>query len=344
MGNMRDKKGMQNEIFIDWITASQFHPEGGLPVLSGGIVVQYDATGIPRFERNQPASITGSHDSRIRIGCDGYRVSLSGNAGRFSRQNNLYNYNWEFTKKACNRILLDIGLPAFTTSKGIEGNQEYRRGAVVSRLDITANYRCSTELRARSVIAFLTTKSFARMRKGHSGDESVWWANTRHMIKAYIKHIEMLHHGIQKDDPSYLHALENAIVRVELELKKRTLSELKLNDWGDISQEKLECLFRENTTLLNGIDAESDIFTIEAIPIKSRIYASAWLAGKDVKSLSTNGTFYRHAKILREYGIDITEIKNVKILPVKTRFIDLIPLKPPDWYAEQNEFKNLKVI
>lgn len=333
---------MNNEIFIDWVTASQFHPQGGLPVLSGGLVVQYDATGIPRFERNQPACITGSYDSRLRIGCDGYRISISGNVGRFSRENNLYNYNWEFTKKAINRILLDIGLPAFTPSTGIKENENFRRGAVVSRLDVTCNYGCGTELRARSVIAFLTTKSFSRMKKGHSGDESVWWANTRHMLKAYIKHLEMKHHGISEDDPSYQHALEQAIVRVELELKKRTLSELEMNDWSDITQEKLEALFYENTTLLNGIDADSDVFTLDALPPKSRIYASAWLAGQNVRALVPNGTFYRHAKILREHGIDITEIKNVKALPVKTRFIDLVPLKPPDWYAEQNKFNPLK--
>lgn len=180
------------------------------------------------------------------------------------------------------------------------------------------------------------------MKKGHSGDESVWWANTRHMLKAYIKHLEMKHHGISEDDPSYQHALENAIVRVELELKKRTLSELELNDWADITQEKLEALFYENTSLLQSLDADSDIFTLEVLPQKSRIYASAWLAGQDVRAITSRATFFRQAKILRDYGIDITEIKNVKQLPVKTRFIDLVPLKPPAWYAEKNKFDPMK--
>ena len=333
---------MNNEIFIDWVTASQYHSQGGLPILSGGLIVQYDPAGIPRFERNQSASIEGSYDSRLRVGCDGFRVSISGNVGRFSRQNNLYNYNWEFTKKALNRILLNIGFPAFTASTGVEGQQNFKRGAVVSRLDITCNYGCGNELRARAVIASLTEKSISRMKKGNSGDESVWWANTRHMLKAYIKHLEMKHHGISEEDPSYMHAVENAIVRVELELKKRTLSELNLNDWADITQQKLEKLFHENTTLIQNIDADSDIFTLETLPPKSRIYASAWLDGRDVRAITSRATFFRQAKILREHGIDISEIKNVKKLPVKTRFIDLVPLKPPGWYAEDNKFEPLK--
>ncbi|WP_176969814.1 hypothetical protein [Nitrosomonas sp. Nm33] len=41
------------------------------------------------------------------------------------------------------------------------------------------------------------------MKKGRSGDESGWWSNTRHKIKAYIKHIEMEKHGMKTDDPVY---------------------------------------------------------------------------------------------------------------------------------------------
>lgn len=335
---------MNNAIFTDWLTASQLHPEGNLPILSGGLIVQYDAQGVPRYERNQSASFTGSYESKIRIGCDGFRVSLSGNVGRFSRQNNLYNFGWDDTKKSCNRILADIGLPIFTASTGVEGSTTFRRGAVVSRLDITCNYATGSENIARAAVQYLASKSLSRMKKGHSGTDSVWFANTRHMLKAYIKAAEMLAHGCEKDDPSYMYALEQGLLRVELELKKRFLSDEKMNDWADITQEKLEALFHESTSLLKGIDTNSDIFTLDEIPLRSRVHASAWLAGQDLKGLLSNGAFYRQAKILRDFGIDITEKRNVKQFPVKVRFLDLKPTVAPDWYQEQNKYSDLRLV
>lgn len=336
---------MKNENFVDWITASQLYPKGGLPVLSGGLIVFYDAQGLPRSERNQSAGITGSHDSRIRVGCDGFRVSISGNVGRFSRQDNLYNFGWEGTKQAVNRILADIGLPVFTGSKGIKGEADFQRGAVVSRLDITCNYATGNELLARAVIAWLATRSMSRMKRGNSGDESVWFANTRHMIKAYIKHLEMLAHGCEDTDKSYLYAKELGLLRIELELKKRLLGELKMNDWDDITQEKLESVFRESTSFLNEIDTSYDNFTLLDVPESSRIYASAWLAGQDLRALLKERTFYRQAKILRDCGLDVYQKRaELKQFPIKARVIDLKPTVAPDWYVNERNHSGLRLV
>lgn len=325
---------MNNEIFVDWLTASQFHPKGGLPVLTGGVVVWYDAQGIPRLERNKPASIKGSYETRLNIGCDGFRVSVSGNVGRFSRSDNLYNFGWDRTLQAVNRILMDCELPVFTPSSGVFGSSDYTRGAVVSRLDITCNYSTSSELSARSVIATLARKSFARMKKGNSGDESVWFANTRHMIKAYLKSAEMLAHGCDVDDVVYQFAKEHGLLRVELELKKRLLSDMKMNNIEDISQEKLERYFKETTSFLNNVEIDCQQRDISEIPLRSRVYASAWLAGQDMKGLLSNGTLYRQANILKQYGFDILTPRNIVNLPVKTRVIELTATKAPDWYIK----------
>jgi hypothetical protein len=328
---------MQNEIFIDWVTVSQHFKKGGLPILSGGVIVFYDAQGNPRSERNQSTSITGSHDTRLRIGCDGYRLSLSGNIGRFSRKDNLYNFGWEQTKYAINGVLASLGFPTFSPSKGIEGHQDYERGAVFSRLDITCNYATGNELQARQAIRWLGSQSIARSKKGISGDESVWWANTRHMLKAYIKHLEMLAHGALEDDESFIHARDLGILRVELELKKRTLSELHLNDWGNITQEKLEQVFHENTALLHKIDNSNEANILDIIPKSSRVYASCWLQGQDLKGLLAERTLYRHAKVLREYGIDILSERNITQLKTKPRILELVPTVAPDWYIAREK-------
>jgi len=323
-----------NEVFIDWITASQNHQEGGLPIITGGVVVHYDASGIPRLERNCAASFTGSHGTSIRVGCDGFRVSLSGNVGRFGRENNLFNFGWEGTKEACARILTDVGLPIFTASSGIKEHENYKRGAVVSRLDITANYATGSETQARAAIRWLGERSISRMKRGQAGDESVWWSNTRHMFKTYIKHIEMLAHGVEKENIAYQWCKDRGVVRVEMELKKRLLSDLGLNDWDTLSQKKIEELFHDHTQILKAVDRSDELDLIDSLPIRSRIYASAWLAGKDLRDLAGQATLYRHSKILREYGLDILHVRNVNQLPVRVRIVDMKPLSVPDWYQQ----------
>lgn len=326
---------MKNGAFIDWLTASQHHPAGGLPIVSGGVFVEYDAQGIPVFERNRRTRIRGSFDTTVSVSCDGFRVSLSGNVGRFNRKDNLFNLGWEQTKFACNRILDSFGLPAFTTTAacpkyyGLE-----TRGAVISRLDITTNYSTGNEFQARAFIGWLASRSISRMRRGNSGSDSVWWSNTRHMLKAYIKHLEMAAHGSKSDDEVFKLCRDSGVVRVEIELKKRLLSELGLNDWADVSDSALEQLFLDETAIFRSVDRSNEADILQEIPLRARALACAWLAGQDVSCLVSRATFFRHAKCLREYGLDILQPRNVQNFPVKVRVIDLQALDIPEWYEE----------
>jgi len=171
------------------------------------------------------------------------------------------------------------------------------------------------------------------MKRGQAGDESIWWANTRHMLKAYIKHCEMLKHGSSKDDEMVNWLREQGVVRVEIELKKRLLSELGLNDLVNLSDEKLMRIYDEQLEPFKRADRSGDEDILDALPRKSRVYAAAWLSGQDMKEMASQATLYRHAKILRECGIDILQPRNVERFPVKVRFVDLQPLARPDWYS-----------
>lgn len=328
-------------IFCDWITVSEFHRSGGLPILVSGITATFDAFGNCRFERGLSASVAGSYDSAVRVQCDGYRVWLSGNVGRFNRQDNLFNFGWPGTVAACNRILARLGLPALgsSTSSGQQsglaagsgdGASASIRGAIVSRLDLTCNYRTGSDAQARAVIRWLSGRSVARMKRGYSGDESVWWSNTRHMLKAYRKGAEMRKHG--GDEQAIAWAEENGIVRVEVELKKRALHDLGFSGFESITQESLEAIFADQTEIFRRVDMSDEPDILSAIPARSRAIAAAWMAGVDVRGMLTNGTLYRHAKVLREYGIDILEHRSVERFPVRVRVVDLEPVAVPDWY------------
>jgi hypothetical protein len=327
------------QIFIDWITVSQHHFEGGLPFITDGVTVSYNSTGVPVFERNKSTSVLGSYETGVRVGCDGFRVALSGNPGRFSRKDNVFNHGIAGTIIACNRILAELALPPFTNGNdgqagfsGASTLNHTRRGAVVSRLDVTCNYKTGSETSARAFIRWLAGRSVSRMKRGQAGDESVWWANTRHMLKAYIKHIEMIKHGTRDDDRMYQWLKTQGVVRVEIELKRRLLQELGLKDLGNITDAKLTEIYESQIEPFKRADRSSDSELLEALPYKSRLYAAAWLAGEDMRTLLSSATLYRHAKILREHGIDILAARNVERFPVQVRYIDLEPLCMPDWY------------
>jgi len=130
-------------------------------------------------------------------------------------------------------------------------------------------------------------------------------------------------------------ATDSGIVRVELELKRRELQERGLRDIGDITQEKLEAVFLEHLEPFRRVDSSDESDILAAIPSRSRAYAAAWLAGQDVRLLCSQATLYRHARLLREYGLDILEQRNIERFPVKVRVIDLVPCSVPDWYLKR---------
>lgn len=337
---------MANEIFIDWLTISQLHTSEELfPIFTGGINVDYDPNGNARFERVRPAHFSGSHETRISLKSDGRHISLSGNVGRFSRKDNLFNCGWGRTFEKCNRILQSKGLPAFNAGKiGHAIGEPGAPSARVSRIDLTANFATGSESQARHLIKWLATRSVSRMKKGRAGDESVWWVNSRHMLKAYIKHIEMLKHGCAEDDPVYLWCKEQGVVRVEIELKRRLLNDLDMMEISKISDEKLIQVFHEQTEIFNAVDRSDEPDILDAIPTKSRVHAAAWMAGQDLKQFMSRATFFRHAKILREYGIDISEPRNIEAFPVKVRIVEMKPLSMPDWYSLEDDQPHLKAV
>jgi len=321
-------------VFVDWVSITEFHPGGGLPLCLDGIQATFDAAGNCRFERALASSVGGSYDTSVRIRCDGFRVTLSGNPGRFSRQDNLFNYGIEGTLQRANRILATLGLPAFRSRVDAQAADRHEKavGARLSRIDLTCNFSAGSDARATAVIRWLAGRSIARMKRGYAGDQSVWWSNSRHMLKAYRKGAEMKAHGMDKENDLVKYCDEHGIVRVEVELKRRLLDELGLAEIGNITDEKLAQIFHDQTEPFRRVDMSEDVDVLDSVPLRSRAYAAAWLAGHDLRQCLSNGTLYRHAKVLREHGLDILEPRNIERFPVKVRVIDLVPLLKPDWY------------
>lgn len=324
--------GLNGAIFCDWFSASQFHEGGGLPIIAGGFTVQYDRDGNARFEHVRPEVVGGSWGSGVRVACNGRRVFIDGNVGRFGREDNLFNHGWSGTVSAANRILARCGLPAFTAAGGVS-EQGDTYGARVSRIDLTANFGCGGEAQARAVIRWLASQGVKRVRRGQAGDDSVWWANTRGMFKAYRKDVELLAHGAACDSLAVRWARDLGVVRVEVGVRRRTLQELGLYELGDITQEGLEACYRSRTEILRRVDRSDDPDLLASVPGRYRMTAAAWLAGQDVAALLSRATLFRHAKVLRSYGIDIFSARSVSAFPVRVRVVELQPLGVPEWYS-----------
>lgn len=321
-------------VFVDWITLAEYHSQGGLPLFLDGVQATFDAAGNCRYERAIAASVAGSHDTTVRVRCDGFNVTLSGNPGRFSRQDNLFNHDFAGTIRAANRILAGLGLPPFrdgATARQEDGDEK-SRGARISRIDLTCNFSAGSSARAAAAIRWLQGRSIARMKRGYAGDESVWWSNSRHMLKAYRKGPEMRKHGMPADHELVKFCEEQGIVRVEVELKRRLLGELGLDEIGNVTDAKLAELFLEQTEPFRRFDMSDEPDILASVPVRSRAYAAAWLAGQDVREMVSRATLFRHAKILREHGLDILEPRNIERFPVRVRMIDLQPVAIPDWY------------
>lgn len=331
---MNDAK--KSSVFIDWVTVVERHPGGGLPIICRGIHVWADKAGVARLERISAASLGASHSTALLLGCDGFNVFLSGNVGRFARKDNVFNLGWRATLEKCNRILDLNGLPRFSITKRLSHDGEAARevvgGARLLRVDITGNFSSGSIAQAKAVVRWAQGLERSRHRPGAIGDWSAWWVNTSRMVKIYVKSEELIAHGMGRDERLVAWAEAQGLVRLEVELKRRELQRLGLNHLGDVTDEKLRAAFEDETAFLRQVDRSDEPDILMAIPSRSRAYAAAWMRGHDLRQLVSRATLHRHAKVLRDFGMDITQRRNIHMFPVKVRVVDLCPLSAPEWY------------
>jgi len=360
-------------VFVDGIVLTRKFKPDSIPVLcgmrsmaylepgdvdrDGRKVVELTALG----ERLYTAWIQGSHDSRLQMASDGTTLSLKGNPGRFGRRDNLFNMGFRETLVAANRIAAAQGFPVDAFVPGefnpwtvsqlakMEGLKDGQRpedpwtGARVWSIHLTQNYRTGSPENAKAVIDWLNTQSVARVKKSRLGLSTIVWGSIRYrQTEVYIKADEMLAHcktpeekdEMRKSD-AYKYALVNGIIRLEVKCAKDYLKHKQLTYLGNWDMGTVTALFKENSEILDRcqLSFASDEDLLASLPAHVRVHAAAWLSGVDVTQLMSRATFYRHAKVLREYGIDIAEPRNVSVIRPKMKEITVAPVEVPHWYS-----------
>ncbi|AXT46651.1 phage/plasmid replication protein, II/X family [Chromobacterium rhizoryzae] len=124
-----------------------------------------------------------------------------------------------------------------------------------------------------------------------------------------------------------------------MEAGRLLLRDKGLRFLGDITMDNIVQLFdAEVRPLLSRVRQDITRLDIEGLPSKIRMTAACYLRGEDVRQLVSQATFYRHAKALRDYGIDISEplAKFDKINHV-IKVVEVAPASCPDWYWQHQE-------
>lgn len=153
------------------------------------------------------------------------------------------------------------------------------------------------------------------------------------MVKVYNKAAEMVARGgFAPTHPLVVWCRDNGIVRIEVELKRRLLDELNMTKLQSIDDEKLESVYQDQTAFLSKFDSSDEPDILASIPARSRAYAAAWLAGQDLHQFVSRATLFRHARVLRDHGLNILQQRNIERFPTKVRVIELEHVQAPDWY------------
>lgn len=358
-------------VFCDFLSIYQQHDPLTTPELNAGRVVRL--TSADRFKDQQQVfsmvdewgeiictggveytsayaiQHEGSYDTAVMVKCEGGRVTLSGNVGRFGRPDNVFGYGVYDCVRIANSILRGLGLPEFTwglsatrlprpiVTPRVNGNAQggdrsIRLDAILTRLDLTRNYVAGSAdklSRLRHYMAGMHVGSKA----GKSYDSGVTWGEGSKYwyAKLYDKHADIV-----KDKHAPLELVEwcrtNGVGRFEVSLKTRYLTQHGLNYVGVWEDSKMgDVVFGRFSGALSKLDVSVDDF--EEIPGRLGELAIAWRNGVDLKARLPRNTFYRYRKQLKGYGIDISERCDVSRLPMRFETVTLSEAQMPSWYS-----------
>lgn len=326
--------------FVDWITISQEHPAGGLPLVDSGSVTAVDEAGELEWRTTKAVKHEGSFETSVNVKCDGFRVTVSGNLSRFGRKENLFGFGiWDVLDRV-NALLAHYSLPPMTPGEKLQRVSKgdlrtYWTGARISRLDMTANFETGSMDNAHALMQYLGAQHAGRqsgrvLGQGETVDFGA--GSKRQYWKAYIKYLELMLRGCE--DQRVLEYCEKfGIVRFEGTIRSRALTDMGAAWLGDYftgwAMKQLSIVFNERTEVLTRAEKHTD--DLDDLPRHLRATARDYLAGMDVSRSLSRATFYRHRNDLLSYGIDIA-VRNVVPFRPRVRVIELKRAEVPSWY------------
>jgi hypothetical protein len=343
-------------VFIDWITISQNHADSDLTIakeLTAGRVLSLDADGSIDWITDKYYQHQGSYDTRIMLRCVANTVAVSGNVGAWNRPDNVFGYSFIDVILKVNQILAGFGIPPFTCGetylrrKGFDDKRHELvwTGATISRLDLTQNFETASPENASLYINYLSGLKPTRLRTTVQGNadtiETVYSGEKSKFRTAliYNKAEEFKKRKAKYLQETYYQNLleyleENGVIRYELRLRQRFLTQQRLRYLGDIMRNpnELELIFKQQ---LNKAIRPVKVSSLNDLSQPALSYYLTWEKGLLFTQKRSRSSAYQHRKeILDVMGIDISNPHGSKVndLPLQNRVIDVVPAQKPNGY------------
>lgn len=367
--------------FIDKLNVQQSY-DFQLPLVGEHGVLRYDlATGEPISDSPKSLKHEGSYSSSLTIRCNGSRISVTGNASRFNRSDNVFGFQtFDECIAVYNQVLFKFSLPELTKAtwfdylQSADGTkaQLVCDGAMIDHVDFTRNFAVGEG----AELPFIRALSGHKIGKGQepylypNGQTVDWYKGSEYLYKkVYCKSFDLRKHKRKRlkeatqQQIEYYEQLINwcddiGMLREEHSFKQTFLRRKKLCFYGltreeDFNQHMtdIENVTKRFTVMNTKYDMISDSL-IEQQIVKSQQAANAtqcvylkWLHGDDLGLGKSQ--FYTHRSRLLSLGIDISMPHDVTRMPLQIRnnqLIDIQLVTPPDWYQMPSVKSHLSLV
>lgn len=341
-------------MFIDQIRVSQTH-KGKHRVFSDGLVAHLDANGDIVRTTMKSVKYQGSDSTSIQIRCDGKRVNVSGNVGRFNRPDNVFNYDLESTMIIINNILESLDIPLFTAGERSYHDFKNKAGETVTAVEYTgatfSEIHCTQNYSTGSLQAMQDFCHNAGMVKPNRQNVKAYPTGSTYgegsrlkASKIYSKSEDLKRLVKTGKLPASKYILnlikyceEQGMIRAEIQYRDYLRRE-GLSFWGEVSHADLMQHYKKDESV---IMKNTEIFNIDNLTRTYRTTYYDYINGVNLKNRMSSTTFYKHRNELLKFGIDIAVTLNVIRLPVQTKVIEVTPCTvKPDFYYMPDMHKN----
>lgn len=315
-----------DSVICDWLTIS--HPlRVALPVVNDGQILRINRDGSREWTSECWLTLKcASSDTSLRIKCDGEKVMMTGNIGRFGQSDNLNGH----TVREClvmwqtllNEYMPQVPLlfgPDFEMVNRLTGEVELS-GTRITRCDLAGNFYTDN---FAALSAMLMTRKLGQRapRQGKYGPMWGYDSKRANWLKAkvYDKTCEI--------EGRRTPATGATTARFEVQLGSEILKRRGLHiadKWNEVNEMEnvtfgrfASEVFREQATAESWLD----------IPSRIRQYAVLWRDGVPLRAqCKSDATFYRIRKQLLDHGIDVSQPCNVMTLVRRIEVVKVIPL------------------
>lgn len=341
------RKARFDEVICDWLSIS--HPlREYYPPVNDGQILKIQKNGDTEWTTECWETLKcASSDTSLRIKCDGYKIMMTGNVGRFGQTDNLNGYTvsqciekWRgilaeyFGGRAVKKVNATTGqisierFPAVDMTHFFGDDIEMVNratgeietlGTRITRCDLAGNFFTDN---FAALTAMLMTRKLGQRPPKPGKFGPMWGYDSKRAnwlkAKVYDKTCEL--------EGRRTPATGATTARFEVQLGSEILKRRELHiekNWKGLEMENVifaefsNEIFKEQATSNNWND----------IPSRIRHYAIAWRDGEPLRSqCSSDATFYRVRKQLLEYGLDVSQPCNVMTLVRRIEVVRVMPL------------------